>query len=174
MNSANMRKIHLWLGIIFSFPALMIFTTGLILQVKNVSPWIQPEIKKAQGTELALSLPEILDISMAVEAAKVKSWADVAQVDWRPNTGLIRVRTKSWFEIQIDASTKEVINTGKRWTALLISLHEGSRFGQWIKYGIYFPTAIVLWTLWFSGVWIGIHKLYLKFKNKKRKSHGLV
>jgi hypothetical protein len=65
------RKIHRWGSIITLLPVGVILVTGIVLQLKKQSDWVQPPAVKGSGKEPAIELDEMLSIAKAVpEAAR--------------------------------------------------------------------------------------------------------
>ena len=89
--------------------------TGILLQLKKDVDWIQPPTMIGENIQnLSLSFDKILDISSSVSEANISSWEDVDRLDVRPNKGIVKVRAKNNWEIQIDTFTGEVIQTAYR------------------------------------------------------------
>jgi hypothetical protein len=104
------------------------------------------------NSSLKITFDEVLAAAKSVPEAQISDWKDVSQIDIRPGTGNIRVRSKNLIEIQIDGATGKIMGAKPRRVSMLVSLHEGAEFGPWIRYGIFFPSAICVFFLLISGV----------------------
>lgn len=157
------RKWHRWISVLIAVPFTVTLITGLIMATRGFNTWVQPEYPSFKG-ELALSFPQVLQIVQNVPEANVKSWKDVSQIDVRPANANIRVRSKhNMWEVQINGETGEITSSAPRRQSFLVSLHEGTYFGPWVRYGIFFPSSIGVLFLMISGVYL-IYKHYrIKF-----------
>ena len=141
--------------------------TGILLQLKKDVDWIQPPTMIGENIQnLSLSFDKILDISSSVGEANINSWEDVDRLDVRPNKGIVKVRAKNNWEIQIDTFTGEVIQTAYRRSDIIEKLHDGSWVNDKIKLWIFFPSGVILLGLWLTGVYMLIRPYYVKLKRK--------
>lgn len=162
------RKVHYWLTIFIALPLLITTLTGIMLHFKKQIAWIQPVEKKGTKGEAKLSLPELLDTCKKVEEISVKSWDDIARVDFRPSKGLIKVTTKGDYEIQVDAVTGEVLQTAYRRSDIIEAFHDGSWFHDQVKFWIFMPTGIALLVLWVTGMYLFWLPIVVKWNRKKK------
>ena len=65
-----------------------------------------------------------------VDEAGLAQWSDIDRLDVRPEQGVIKVRGKNRWEVQVDAATAEVLHVQYRRSDLIESLHDGSWFGD--------------------------------------------
>jgi uncharacterized iron-regulated membrane protein len=158
------RKVHYWASIIVALPILLTIATGILLQVKKQSSWIQPPEQRGVSREATLSFPEILEISKTVPEAEVKSWSDISRIDVRPSRGMLKVTAKNNWEIQIDTQTGEVLQVAYRRSDIIESLHDGSWFTDTVKYWIFLPSGIVLLLLWLTGIYLFILPYWVRWK----------
>ena len=136
------RSLHRWGAVLTALPLLVIIVTGLLLQLKKEWAWVQPPTQRGAGTELALSWEQILEAARAVPEAGIDSWEDVDRLDVRPGKGMLKVRAKSRWELQLDAATGELLSSTYRRSDLIESLHDGSWFHDAAKLWIWLPTAV--------------------------------
>jgi len=148
------RIIHRWGSILIALPALCVLLTGVVLQLKKQSSWIQPGTQRGVGTVPELSFAEILDSAKSVPEAEIDSWDNIDRLDVRPDKGVVKVRATNRWEVQVDLATGEVLQVAFRRSDLIESLHDGSFFSDWVKLGIFLPTALVLVVLWGTGVYL--------------------
>jgi uncharacterized iron-regulated membrane protein len=167
------RDVHRWGSIITAVPVLVIVVTGIILQLKKDVAWIQPPTGQGTGRQPTITFDRILQIASRVADAKIDSWDDVDRLDVRPARGIVKVRAKSRWEIQIDASTGEVYQVGYRRSDLIESMHDGSFFHPMVKLGVFLPTAVVLLILWATGVYLFVMPYLSQRKKKAKESHFL-
>lgn len=149
MKAINVRKIHLYLALIFSIPLIIIIGSGIVLITKSFFPGIQAPIIEATKIENT-PLAQISDFNQK---------PNVEQIIYRPNKNNIVVRYKNDLEEQYHAQTKELLHSSIRHTNWIIRLHQGSYFSEFIKTYVFIPTGIALLLLWITGITI-----YLKMK----------
>jgi uncharacterized iron-regulated membrane protein len=149
------RKVHYWASVIVAIPLLIIICSGLLLQAKKQSAWVQPPEKRGTGKAPLISFDEVLERVKQVPEMHVASWDDVNRMDVRPGRGVVKVWLHNGYEVQVDLGTGQVLQVAYRRSDLIESIHDGSFFaGDWTKLGIFLPTGIVLLFLWGSGLFL--------------------
>ena len=149
------RKVHYWGAFVVALPVLIIFTTGILLQLKKDFEWIQPHTQSGSIQNLpSLSFDQILDTAKNAKNVTIKDWSDIDRLDVRPEKGIVKVRTKNRWELQIDTNTGQVLQEAYRRSDLIETLHDGSWFNSSIKYLIFLPSGIVLLVLWLTGIYL--------------------
>ena len=156
------RKLHRWGAILVVLPLIVVIVTGILLQFKKQSGWIQPPTQKGTSGELAVSFDRILEVARTVPEAEVATWDDIDRLDVRPGKGVVKVRCKNRREIQIDTATGEVLQVSVRRSDLIESIHDGSFFYEGAKLWIFFPAALVLTGLWGTGLYLFIRPYVAK------------
>jgi len=87
----------------------------------------------------------------------------------RPDRGVLKVRAKNRWEIQIDAHSGEVLQVAYRRSDLLETIHDGSFFLAGAKLWIFLPTALVLIGLWGTGLYLfAVPHLVKRERNRLR------
>jgi len=84
---------------------------------------------------------------------------------------VIKIRSKNRWEIQIDHQTGKVMQVAYRRSDLIESIHDGSFFHDKVKIWVFLPSAIVLLTLWITGVYLFVITTLQKNKMKATKSN---
>jgi len=148
------RKVHRWGAVIAALPLLVIMASGVVLQLKRESAWIQPPTQQGTGTELLLPWDQVLEVTKGVPEAGVESWADIDRLDVRPSKGMLKVRCKSRWEVQIDTSSGKVLSSTLRRSDWIESIHDGSWFHDSFKLWVFLPTGRILCGLWVTGVYL--------------------
>ena len=161
------RRVHYWLAIAVALPALIIFGTGLLLQVKKQVHWIQPREHRGSGGAPAITFDRIVELCRTVPEAGVQSWEDIDRVDVRPSKGLLKVTTHSRWEIQIDAGEGRVLQSAYRRSDLIESIHDGSFFHPEAKLWVFLPAGIALFTMLVSGVYLFFLPQWVKWRRKR-------
>jgi uncharacterized iron-regulated membrane protein len=162
------RKVHYWLSLVVALPALVIIATGLLLQLKKEVPWVQPPEQRGSGKEPTIALAQVLYIAQRTPKAEVRTWADISRVDIRPSRGMLKVVTKSSYEIQIDTQNGKVLQVAYRRSDLIESIHDGSWFDDWVKLWIFLPAGIILLVLWLTGVYLFWLPIVVRRRRKPR------
>lgn len=165
------RSIHLWLSLVIFIPVIIVIASGLLLQVKKEFDWIQPPTQKAQNSRPTLSFDNVLNAVRQVPQANLNDWDDIDRLDVRPAKGIIKVRGKNHWEVQINAQTGDVLQVAYRRTDTIEAIHDGSWFFDGAKLWLFLPAAILLFVLWVTGVVMLITTLKSKYrKNKYQQS----
>lgn len=162
------RKIHRIGAIIIAFPFLIVLVTGLLLQVKKDVSWIQPASVEGTSTIPSISFDTILEVSKSIEEANIDSWEDIDRLDVRPDKGMVKVRSISHWEIQIDTETAQVLQVQYRRSDIIEAMHDGSWFSDAAKYWIFLPTGFIVLILWISGIYMYFIPALNKRRNAKR------
>ncbi len=160
------RKSHRWGAVIIAAPFLLVLVTGTLLQVKKQVPWVQPGTIKGKGKTPSISLDAILVATKGVPEAEVSAWGDIERLDLRPRDGIVKVQCKSRYEVQIDTQTSEVLQVEYRRSDFIESLHDGSWFGDPVKLYVFLPVALIVLGLWFTGMYLFVLPLMVKWRRK--------
>jgi len=152
------RRLHRWGAILTALPLLIVLCTGVLLLLKKELSWIQPPTAAPTQAGVAgvpnVSFEAILGAAASVEVASVSGWADISRVDLRPRDGVVKVMTRSGWEVQVCAATGAVLGSAVRRSDFIESLHDGSFFHPGAKLGVFLPSALVALTLWVTGIWM--------------------
>lgn len=149
------RQLHRVGALVSALPLLVVILSGLVLQLKKHWSWVQPPTRSGETAELALDWDAVLASARTAEEAGIETWDDVDRIDVRPSKGVMKVRANSSWEVQIDASTGEVLQTSYRRSDLIESIHDGTFFGgDVVKLYVFLPAAVLLFGLWVSGVYL--------------------
>jgi uncharacterized iron-regulated membrane protein len=153
------RKVHYWMSVGIALPLLAIVVTGLLLQLKKHSSWIQPVEYLGTSTEQPVDLVHILGSVKKIAHLEVSNWQDIRRIDVRPSKGIAKVWLTNDWEAQVDLSSGKVLHTAYRRSDLIESIHDGSIFGSFVKFGIFFSAGLALLLMLFSGLWMFIWPL---------------
>lgn len=160
------RRLHAWTLTILAIPLLVISVTGVALQLKKSSDWIQPtEVRGAQGSP-SLTFSRLLEICRGVPELGVSDWSDIKRVDLRPNSGVLKVTTENAWEAQLDPTSGRVLSVAVRRSDVIEALHDGSWFHPLVKDWLFLPTGVLL----AAGVLTGIYLFVLPALNRRRAS----
>jgi uncharacterized iron-regulated membrane protein len=146
------RTVHRWGSILTLLPMTIILVSGIVLQLKKDVAYIQPPTQKGTGQQLSISFDDILEAAQTVPQAGIASWDDVDRLDVRPQKGIVKVRCKNRWEIQIDLQTGEILQVAVRRSDLIESIHTGSFFNNHVKLWVFLPTGLMLVVLVISGL----------------------
>lgn len=163
------RRIHYWASAAAALPLLVIILTGLLLQAKKHSAWVQPTEQRGTGRIPSISLHDVLERLKHVPDMHVRGWDDVNRLDVRPGRGVVKAWLNNGYEVQIDLGTGHVLHTAYRRSDLIEAIHDGSFFGgDWVKLGLFLPAGITLLLLWLGGLWMFVVPLRGKWKRRAR------
>ena len=132
----------------------MVIGTGLLLQVKKEFPAIQPPTARGGEHTLSLDFETILAQAKTVPELGVESWEDVDRLDVRPGPNIVKVRGKNHWEVQLDASNGNILQSMPRHSDLIESLHDGSWFHRNAKLWLFLPSGILTLVLWATGLYL--------------------
>lgn len=161
------RKVHYWIAFVASIPILVIICSGLLLQLKKESDWIQPHEHRRPSKEPTISFETILKSCQSVPEAQINSWDDVHRVDVRPSKGVIKVTAKNSYEVQLDQQTGEVLQVAYRRSDTIEQIHDGSWFDDAVKLWVFLPAAILLLVLWFTGMYLFVLPYWVRFRKRR-------
>lgn len=168
------RQIHLWLAVTILIPSVIVIGSGILLQVKKQSDWIQPPTLKGQAKEPDISFAHLLDVVKSIPELEVSDWEQVDRIDVRPNKGIIKVLVSNNWEAQIDGQTGEILQVAYRRSDIIEAIHDGSWFADAAKLWLFLPAGIVLLFMWCSGIILVFTTLKSKYKkSNSRKSRQL-
>ena len=87
----------------------------------------------------------------------------------RPSKGVIKVRAKNRWEVQLDHQSGEILQVAYRRSGLIESIHEGTFFHDKVRLGIFLPSAIILLILWVTGIYLFLMPYLTPAKQKSAK-----
>lgn len=141
------RKTHRIVALVATLPLVVITVTGIVLQLRNQFEFIQPALVKTTPVD---HLP-LMTLERVIERFEAE---EIEQIIYRPKKGSLVVRVKSEQEIQLHPQTGEILKSAPRRTGFLIHLHQGSFFGNFGQYFVYFLGSLGLCYLIISGIFI--------------------
>ncbi len=162
------RKLHRWGSILTAGPLLVVIVTGIILQLKKDWSWVQPPTAKGTTAELVIDWDQVLAAAASAPEAEIKTWADIDRLDVRPSKGMLKVRSKNQWEVQVDTATGAVLQTSYRRSDFIESIHDGSWFGEVSKLWIFLPTAVILLGLWCTGMYLWLLPHLVRRRRKEK------
>lgn len=165
------RRLHRIGAVLTAAPVLVVVLSGLLLQLKKESDWIQPPTAKGSAQAPALEFGQILEAARAVPEARIETWEDVDRLDVRPSKGIAKVRANSRWEVQVDTATGEVLQVAYRRSDLIESIHDGSWFHERAKLWVFLPSGVILLGLWGTGVYLWLLP-HLARRRKRSKPTG--
>jgi len=165
----QLRKIHYWISPFIFIPILIILSTGILLQLKKQSDWIQPPIQQGVSNIPSIEFQQMLEAAKSVPEAEINSWDDIDRIDVRPEQGISKIRSNNQWEIQIDNQTNEILLVEYRRSDIIESIHDGSFFTDYVKFGWFLPTAVLLIVMSISGIYMFLLPLFMKRKKVKLK-----
>lgn len=162
------RSIHKWGSIIIALPFIIILVTGILLLLKKEISYIQPPSQKGMASTPSISFAQILTRAQGVSVAQIRTWDDIDRLDVRPSKGIIKLRAKSQWEIQLDAKSGEVLQTAYRRSEFIESIHDGTFFQAQANLWLTLPISIILLFISITGVVLFFIPYCTRRKNKQR------
>jgi len=133
------RKLHQFMAWLVIAPSVLIFSTGVLLLLRQNVAWIQPPA--VMGTQAGLpviGMDRAFEVARSVPEAGISSWQDLSSIDIKPAKGTLAFRARNGYEVQVDGVSGVVLSAAPRRTSFLIELHQGTYFH---------PKAMTWWTL---------------------------
>lgn len=155
----NIRRLHAKVSVIIFVPLLIIVLTGVILQLRQQFNIIQPKTSRLP----LQAFDQVIAPGKILEKHNLKS-QEVSQFIFKPKHFIYLIRFKDGMQWQVHPLTNEVIKKSKRYTGVLIELHQGSFFGRWYMYFIALTSSLGLLFLMYTGM-----KIYLRKYNWRTK-----
>ena len=163
------RKVHYWGAFIVSLPVIIIIVSGVLLQLKKDVSWIQPKTKVGSESNLpSISFDQILESAKNSKNAQIDSWSDIDRLDVRIDKGIVKVKTKSRWEIQIDTDNAKILSEAYRRSDVIENLHDGSWFSDSVKRWVFLPSGLILLVLWLTGVYLVLFPYFRKWQKGKQ------
>lgn len=148
------RKYHRQIALV-SFPALLVMiASGVVLSLSPFSSTLQPPMAKGTSEGFSLTASQILEVAQTVDDGEIRNWSDIAQIDVRPHAGILRVRSKNHYEIQIDGHTGQILSRSFRPKTWIVKIHDGSFFGDWAHRLLFPVTGLLALLLSITGLLI--------------------
>lgn len=158
------RKIHRWTGSSLFIIFLFISITGLLLGWKKDSKgYLLPSTQKgiSQDAEDWLTINELQQrATFLVDSLDNTLDPAIDRMDLRPSKGIVKFTFENHYhEIQLDLTTGQLLNFGKRRSDLLEQIHDGSiidrKFGSGFFKLLYTTVAgLALLVFTITGFWL--------------------
>jgi CubicO group peptidase (beta-lactamase class C family) len=161
------RRLHRWGAVAVGLPFLVVICSGLLLQVKKQVTWVQPPEQRTAVPVPSVPWETVLAAAQALPQAEVKTWEDIDRVDVRPSKGILKVITKSRWELQLALADGTVLQTAYRRSDFIETLHDGSFFGDAAKLWIFLPAGVVVFGLWLTGLYLWLLPWLTKRKRER-------
>ena len=162
------RKVHYWGALVCAVPVLIIIATGILLLLKKESSWIQPPTVKVENKGVVIGFEEVLEAAKTAKGTEINGWDDIDRMDVRPGKGIVKVQSKSRWEVQVDLSSGEVLQVAFRRSDWIESIHDGTFFHDHAKLLVWLPSSIILLILWITGIYLFAIPLWKKRSRKKK------
>jgi uncharacterized iron-regulated membrane protein len=153
------RKIHKYLGVGLALAFLFMAVSGILLAWKKDVDALQPPSQKGAST----SLHEWTSMAVIAENAQAalknargdEQSLEINKMDARPDKGMVKVLFENGFwEVQVDATTGEVLSVARRHSDWIEKVHDGSIISDWFKLSYSSLSGLGLLLLALSGFWL--------------------
>lgn len=163
------RSTHKWASIIVAIPLLIILVTGILLLVKKEFSYIQPPSAKGGANVPSISFDVILKQAKTVEQAQIESWDSIDRLDIRPSKGIVKIRTNTQWEIQLDSTTADILHVAYRRSDIIEQIHDGTYWQKNANLWLTLPVAIALLLISLTGLFLFFQPYYKKYKKRLKK-----
>ncbi|MBT6036820.1 MAG: PepSY domain-containing protein [Kordiimonadaceae bacterium] len=165
------RTIHNWLSIFIAMPILLLIVSGLFLQLKKDFIWIQPPSVRGENVATPIvSHEELLAAATSAPQTAGLKWSEFDRIDYKVDRGMVKFMTFEGWEVQVDTTTGDILSVAERRSDFFEKLHDGSYFGDTVKYYVVLPCAVSLFVLWITGIWMFFYPYVKKASNKRKKA----
>ena len=147
---------------------MIVIGTGVLLLLKKDIEWIQPASVKGVGNQSLISFETIMNSVRSTNIGGDIEWTDINRIDVRPSKGLVKVRLKNNWELQLDATSGHILVENYRRSDIIEAIHDGSFFHKKAKLGVFLPSAVILFFLWITGIYLFVVTEISKYKKRKR------
>ncbi len=162
------RKSHRWGAILILLPAGIVIASGIVLQLKKDVAWVQPPTQNGAQPNLTISFDDVMNSARAAGVG-IDTWDDVDRLDVRPDKGVVKVRGKNRWEVQVDASNGKILQTAYRRSDLFEQIHDGTFFSDTAKLWIFLPSGCILFVLWLTGIYLWWLPISAKRANRRNR-----
>lgn len=133
----NFRVYHRYLGLVIGAFVLISSVTGILLGWKKDVDLLQPPTQKGVSTDLQQWLPlaDLATLSIAgLDSAAAVQNNPIDRIEARLDKGIVKTIFKegSW-EVQLDASTGQVLSVARRHSDWIEKIHDGSIISDLFK-----------------------------------------
>ncbi len=148
--------------------------TGILLSWKKDIALIQPKTQVVEDNNVESWLSSATLIAIANDTIfKIRSpvaLEGVDRLDYRPDKGIVKVLYKKGnWEVQINATTGDILSVDKRYSDIIEKIHDGSIISDGVKLITMNGLGIALLFMSFSGFWLWFGpKRIKKIKAAKR------
>ncbi len=151
-----LRKIHHWASVFIAVPLIITIGTGILLMLKKDVDWIQPPSQKGvERTVIPVARFETLfEAAKSVPQAGIDHWTDLSRVDVKPGSGMVKFVSATNWEVQVDTHTADVLQVAYRRSDIIEAIHDGSFFTSWTKHYVFLPSAVILFVMWATGLYL--------------------
>ncbi|OIK17223.1 hypothetical protein BIV60_00635 [Bacillus sp. MUM 116] len=163
------RKVHKWSGLILSVVFMFVAVTGLLL-VYMIPLGVADDLRTGKEASPSQSIPmdKVVSIATSQGLPGATSVEDIFRIEYRPGLNIYQIRFNNSQDVQIDASTGKVLSTNPDYSSFIITLHDGSFFGNWYRYSALTFAGLSLILLSFSGYYMVGYPLYKRLKARKK------
>lgn len=151
------RKWHKYFGLSIALFVLISALTGILLAWKKNVELLQPPTQKGSTTEMGQWQPVegLAWVSIQAVDSLGLTADNFDRIEYRPTKGIAKVifDTGSW-EVQIDATSLEVLSVAKRHSDWIEHLHDGSIISDGFKLVSMNILGIGLVVLLVTGLWL--------------------
>lgn len=169
------RKVHRTMGIVLALLFLVMAISGLLLGWKKHSFGIMlPKSQKGISTNIIDWMPMDSLHQIATKTLHEKVDPNISleldRIDARPDKGMMKfLFVEGYHEIQLDATTGEVLNIDRRISDLIEEIHDGSIVDKWLNiesgiFKVFYNTLMGLSLFLFvvTGVWLWVGPKVMK------------
>lgn len=154
----NYRKFHRYIGLSLAILIAISSLTGILLGWKKHTGLLQPPTQQGISSELRTwkSFHELALLAQhALDSATQTFGNTIDRMEGRPSNGILKVTfKKSYWEVQLDASTGKIFSVERRHSDWIEKIHDGSIISDDFKLVFMNVLGWGLLVMVFSGFWL--------------------
>ena len=123
---------------------------------------------ESDGTPI-ISHDALLAAATSIPQTAGLKWSEFDRIDYKVDRGMVKFMTSDGWEVQVDTTNGSVLSVAERKSDFFEKLHDGSYFGDAVKYYVILPTGIFLFLLWITGLYMFVYPYVKRASNKRNK-----
>nr|WKN37584.1 PepSY-associated TM helix domain-containing protein [Tunicatimonas sp. TK19036] len=166
------RQWHRWVGVSLLVFVLISSLTGLLLAWKKNVDFLQPPTQSAPANDQPwLSITQINQIALdAFEEAYPGQNLQIDRLDVRPQKGVVKVLLDSYWEVQVDGYSGQVLSIARRHSDWIEQVHDGSILSDTFKLWSMNALGAGLLLVSLTGGWMWWGPKQIRKRKRKHKS----
>jgi uncharacterized iron-regulated membrane protein len=152
------RRLHKFLSIALAIVIFISSLTGILLAWKKNADLLQPTTRSGVSTDVKTwkGFAELHRLAQhALDSATQTTGNKIDRIEGRPQNGIVKVLfKKGYWDVQLDATTGELLSVQRRHSDWIERLHDGSIVSDGFKLVSMNVLGFGLILMIFTGFWL--------------------